>query len=169
MEPFRFCPYDASALLPERHAEKVRPTCPKCGWVDWGNPKPTTAVLVQHRGKLLLGKRGVEPAKGGWDILGGFMEPGETAEQAAVREVEEESGLRVRIAAYLGTFPDLYGPDDVPLLNVAFLAVPCGDAVATPSSDVAELHWLLPEELPTDWPFAHQPLVIEAWRRRFNP
>ena len=55
-------------------------------------------ALVVHEGKLLIVKRGVEPAKGKWSIPGGAVELGETIRDAIVREVKEECGLDVEIA-----------------------------------------------------------------------
>jgi NADH pyrophosphatase NudC (nudix superfamily) len=160
--PFLFCPYDGTRLTP-RHAEGVsRPTCPACDFVDYANPKPCVAVLIEQAGKLLLGKRAVEPAKGMWDILGGFIDAGETAENAVHREIKEETGLDVTITRYLGSFPDTYGPRRVPTLNLGYLAVPSGGRLQA-ASDVAELAWL--SELPTTWAFPHQEQIIAAWRK----
>ena len=55
-------------------------------------------ALIVHEGKLLLVKRGVEPAKGKWSIPGGAVELGEGVRDALVREVKEECGLDVEIA-----------------------------------------------------------------------
>lgn len=61
-------------------------------------PVVGVGALIVHKGKLLLVKRGVEPAKGKWSIPGGAVELGETIRDAIVREVEEECGLDVEIA-----------------------------------------------------------------------
>jgi len=161
---FAFCPYDGTRLAARPDADGVaRPACPACGFIDYGNPKPCVAVLVEEGGRLLLGRRAVEPAKGLWDILGGFIDAGESAEEAAHREILEESGLRVTITRYLGTFPDTYGPRGLPVLNLGFVAVPVGGSLRS-ASDVAELRWFAAGELPQTWAFPHQPKLIEAWR-----
>jgi ADP-ribose pyrophosphatase YjhB (NUDIX family) len=61
------------------------------------------AVVRDDRGRLLLVRRGTEPAKGFWSVPGGRVEPGETAVQAVVREVAEETGLRVVPTGRAGT------------------------------------------------------------------
>lgn len=61
-------------------------------------PVVGVGALTVHEGKLLLVKRGVEPAKGKWSIPGGAVELGETIRDAIVREVKEECGLDVKIA-----------------------------------------------------------------------
>jgi NADH pyrophosphatase NudC (nudix superfamily) len=162
---FLFCPYDGQRLAPRTDDEgTTRPCCPVCGFIDYANPKPCVAVLIEQDGRLLLGRRAKEPAKELWDILGGFIDAGETAEQAIHREVEEETGLHVLIGRYLGSFPDTYGPRGVPTLNLGFVTVPTGGTLR-PASDVAELRWFAPAELPTAWAFPHQVQVIDAWRQ----
>ena len=61
-------------------------------------PVVGVVALIVHKGKLILVKRGVEPAKGKWSIPGGAVELGEKIREAVVREVKEESGLDVEIA-----------------------------------------------------------------------
>ncbi|MGY1807294.1 NUDIX hydrolase [Blastococcus sp. SYSU D00669] len=60
------------------------------------------AVVRDGAGRLLLIRRGQEPSRGLWSLPGGRVEPGETAEQAVVREVREETGLDVRAGAVVG-------------------------------------------------------------------
>lgn len=59
-------------------------------------------VLIDDRNRLLLVKRGVAPRQGMWCLPGGFMETGETPEQTAVRELQEETGLTGRINTLIG-------------------------------------------------------------------
>jgi ADP-ribose pyrophosphatase YjhB (NUDIX family) len=60
------------------------------------------AIIIDAAGRLLLIKRGHEPGKGLWSIPGGRVEPGETDEQAVIREVREETGLVVRPGRLIG-------------------------------------------------------------------
>jgi 8-oxo-dGTP diphosphatase len=60
------------------------------------------AVIHDRRGRLLLIRRGQEPGRGLWSLPGGRVEPGETDHQAVVREVAEETGLRVRPGRLVG-------------------------------------------------------------------
>jgi 8-oxo-dGTP diphosphatase len=60
------------------------------------------AIIIDGAGRLLLIKRGHEPGKGLWSIPGGRVEPGETDEQAVIREVREETGLVVRPGRLIG-------------------------------------------------------------------
>jgi 8-oxo-dGTP diphosphatase len=61
------------------------------------------AIITDVAGRLLLIKRGHEPGKGQWSVPGGRVEPGETDEQAVIREVREETGLAVRPGRLIGT------------------------------------------------------------------
>src|SRR4051794_2374681 len=73
---------------------------------DVGHPLPEVpcvgAVVHDARGRLLLIRRGHAPSAGLWSVPGGRMEPGETEAEAVVREVAEETGLRVRPERVLG-------------------------------------------------------------------
>ena len=60
------------------------------------------AIITDAAGRLLLIKRGHEPGKGLWSIPGGRVEPGETDDQAVIREVREETGLVVRPGRLIG-------------------------------------------------------------------
>ena len=71
-----------------------------------GKPAPILcagAVIRDGQGRLLLVRRGHAPSLGLWSVPGGRVEPGETPEEAAAREVFEETGLRVRIGRLLGS------------------------------------------------------------------
>ena len=67
----------------------IRYHCPKCKAIHYQNPKPTATLICIQNKKILLVKRAFEPAKGTWSLPGGFIELGETPEDAATRELEE--------------------------------------------------------------------------------
>ena len=64
---------------------------------------PCVGGIVRHADRLLLVRRGQEPARGTWSVPGGRVEPGETDQQATAREVHEETGLRVVVGRLVGT------------------------------------------------------------------
>ena len=69
------------------------------------NPIPATALVIPHRDdsrRIILVKRAVEPCKGEYSLPGGFMEIDESAEECAIREMREETGLEGRIERILG-------------------------------------------------------------------
>jgi len=90
----RYCSQCGHALMRQvpvgDHIE--RPVCGGCGFVHYQNPKVVVACIGTWEDKVLWIRRGTEPRKGFWAIPSGFAEQGETPEQAAVRELFEETG-----------------------------------------------------------------------------
>jgi ADP-ribose pyrophosphatase YjhB (NUDIX family) len=70
--------------------------CAACGQVTYQNPLPVAVLLVPVGKGLLLIRRGIEPGAGRLALPGGYVNLGETWQQAAVRELAEETGIRVR-------------------------------------------------------------------------
>lgn len=98
-EPYTFCPYCAAKMTEKRLDHRSRRVCPECGFVQYRNPAPAVGVLVEEEGKVLLVRRKFEPYKGLWVIPSGFVEYEEDVRETAVRELEEETGLKVEITA----------------------------------------------------------------------
>jgi ADP-ribose pyrophosphatase YjhB (NUDIX family) len=73
--------------------------CDACGEIHYQNPKLVVGALAEYQGKVLLCRRAIEPRYGYWTLPAGFMENGETAEQAALRETLEEAGARIELLA----------------------------------------------------------------------
>lgn len=163
----RFCVQCGAALIWRAggEGEPARRACPACGWVFYNNPRPCVGALIVRDGRLLLGRRAGEPYRGWWDIPGGFMEAGETPEEALAREVLEETGLEVRSVRPFVALPDTYGPEGAPTLNLHYL-VEVGEGDPEPQSDVAELRWFAAHELPERVAFANGRQAVERWRRR---
>ncbi len=113
-------------------------------------PVVSVGVLVVHGGRILLAQRGHEPAEGLWTFPGGVMELGETLEEAAVREVWEECGVRVRVRKPLTTvdriFQDERGRVEYHYVIVEMLAdYLAGDP--RPASDIRQVGWFAAEEM----------------------
>ncbi len=64
-----------------------RLSCSACGHVYYDNPKVIAGAIIEHEGRLLLCQRGIPPRVGTWTLPAGFMERGESVEEAAQREV----------------------------------------------------------------------------------
>lgn len=101
---FTFCPRCGTRLEPRTSGGKTRPYCPTCGYTQYRNPLPVAGCLVEHGGGVVFVRRGGETGGGKWALPTGFVEWGETAEDAAARETHEETGLTVRIASLLGVY-----------------------------------------------------------------
>jgi len=112
--------------------------------------RPVVGVggVVIERERALLIRRGGEPLKGQWSIPGGTLETGETLEQGTRREMEEETGLRVRIVELIEVFERIFrepgDPSARPRYHFIILDYLCerlsGDARA--GSDVTDIAWV---------------------------
>jgi len=81
-----------------------RDVCATCGFINYVNPKIVTGAVVRHAGKILLCRRAIEPRSGYWTLPAGYMEVGETAEQAAMREAREEANASIVIDRLLAVY-----------------------------------------------------------------
>jgi len=78
-----------------------RYVCDACGTVHYQNPKLVVGCVPEHEGKIVLCLRAIEPRRGFWTVPAGFMENGETLQQAAARESREEALIDVEIGSLL--------------------------------------------------------------------
>jgi 8-oxo-dGTP pyrophosphatase MutT (NUDIX family) len=89
---WRFCALCGTALV-QPHDAKLNPTCPACSWFRPTYALPVVLVLAHAPdGRIVFTRKSDWPA-GAWALVAGFIEVGETAEAAAIREVAEEIGL----------------------------------------------------------------------------
>ncbi|HSG29190.1 MAG TPA: NUDIX domain-containing protein [Candidatus Krumholzibacterium sp.] len=99
----RFCPWCGETLETRFFEGKDRHYCAAEDRYVYENPVPAATCLVfDGDGRILLVRRGREPGMGSWSLPGGFMETGEGPEEAALRELEEETGLAGSSAALVG-------------------------------------------------------------------
>ncbi len=92
---YSFCPWCGAKLNDVFIDGKNRKRCASCDFVHYRNPIPAAGAIVETDGKILLVKRRYPPYVGAWCLPAGFMEYGETPENCCVREIEEETGLKV--------------------------------------------------------------------------
>jgi 8-oxo-dGTP diphosphatase len=103
------------------------------------------AVVTDGRGRLLLIQRGHEPGAGLWSLPGGRVEPGETAAEALVREMEEETGLTVEPGRLVGQVDRPGRAGDV--FDIRDYAATVTGGTLRPGDDAADARWVSPEEL----------------------
>lgn len=125
------------------------PKCPNCNIVFYKNSKPTVGVLPVKDGKVLLAKREIDPFKGAFDIIGGFLENGEHPLDGLKREVMEETGLVIRATEILGIYMDQYGKDGDYTLNIHYIGDVIGGEMKA-KDDVASLQWVDINNAPTN-------------------
>lgn len=124
---------------------RARIICPSCAVVHYQNPKIVCGCLVIYEDKILLGKRGIEPRKGKWNVPAGFMENHETLKDGAVREVWEEVRAKVEIQQ-LHTVYNILHRNQVYCLFLAKLTSPVFEA----AEETAEVRLFGLDEIPWD-------------------
>jgi ADP-ribose pyrophosphatase YjhB (NUDIX family) len=102
LEDVRFCPRcgsEATIAFPRSL------TCPQCGYGAFYNPKPVACTITAtDSDDIILLQRGFEPNRGLWSMPGGFVDLGESVEQAAIRETKEEIAVDVDITGLVGVY-----------------------------------------------------------------
>ena len=117
--------------------------CAACGYVAFFNPKPVAAAIPREAdGRIWLLRRGFDPAAGRWTFPGGFVDLGESVEQAARRECMEEMGTDVTIGSLVGVYS---APDDR-IIVVAYEATARDEPTTT--EEALEVRAFPPDEIP---------------------
>lgn len=146
---FSFCPICGGKL--ERHPPKLL-VCPICKVDHYINARPcNAAVLTDSEGRILLTKRKFEPAAGLWDLPGGFIDIGETAEESVVREMQEELGIKVKNIKYLCSGQDRYTFKRINYYTLGFVftaEIESGQMIA--KDDVEGFRFFAKNEIPWD-------------------
>ncbi len=107
LNQFKFCPKCGSNRFEEHNFKSKE--CLDCGFIYYFNSSASTAAFITDPdGRLLVARRGKEPAKGTFDLPGGFIDLDETAEEAIIREIKEETGLEMTGFRYLFSLPNIY-------------------------------------------------------------
>ena len=122
MEQARFCAKCGSGAIEITSGKRLH--CNTCGFHFYINTASAVAgYLLDGQDRVLLVRRARDPAKGKLSPPGGFLDSGETGEEAVIREIREETGLEVGVTGYLGSFPNhyLYRGTDYPTLDVFYL------------------------------------------------
>jgi ADP-ribose pyrophosphatase YjhB (NUDIX family) len=98
-DPIRYCRACGTAVAYRVPADdnRERAVCPSCARVHYENPLNVVGTVPVWGDKVLLCKRAIEPRYGLWTLPAGFLELGESTEQGAIRETDEESGARIEL------------------------------------------------------------------------
>ena len=144
---FRFCPVCGNMLnqVVLKEIEPPRLVCSACRFVLYLDPKVVACTLVEHKGRIVLLKRAMDPQKGRWVMPGGFVDRGEEIRSAALRETLEECGLEVRIKELLG----VYSYPGITEVVVVFTAL-CVSGNIMAGDETLEAKFFEREDIPWD-------------------
>ncbi len=150
---FRFCPLCGADGFAEQGANARK--CGTCGFTYYANPKgATVAIIVNERGEMLTGCRKQNPAQGTRDLVGGFIDLDETAEEGMCREIKEESGLDISPSDlhYLFSQHNQYPYSGIVCrtIDLFFEVRVKGHPAAEAHDDVSNLTWLPVATLPVE-------------------
>jgi len=112
-------------------------------------PRVAVGAVVIHDCRILLVKRGKQPAQGEWAIPGGSVELGETLEAAAEREIYEETGVTIKTGKVIYTFDSIVKDGDLTRFHYVILDFEASYVGGEPRAgdDVLEAGWFRPEQL----------------------
>jgi ADP-ribose pyrophosphatase YjhB (NUDIX family) len=160
----RFCMHCGERLTsatPEGDTKR-RLVCIDCGFVHYINPRPVAGVIpVREDGRILLVRRAIEPRLGSWVFPGGFMDVGETAEEAAARETQEEACLLVDGLSLVGVYTRV----EPGVVVIVYEGMARSDAAC--GHETSEVGWFAPDEIPWDeLAFDSTTAALEDWVAR---
>ena len=138
---FVYCPKCGAKLAKKEIDGSLRNYCFACHYIQYINPLPGVAVLVEKDDKLLIGKRGLNSVESGkWCLPCGFVEHHENYLDAAHREVFEETGLEIEITALINVSSNWITPDLHTIVIV--LTAEISKGTPHPGDDLIELCWI---------------------------
>lgn len=158
----RFCAVCGAATQPVKAGWSRR--CDTCAAEHFPRTDPVVIMLAQHRGRVLLGRQHGWP-QGRYSALAGFVEPGETIEEAVARETFEEAGVRVRAVRYVMSQPWPFPSS----LMIACLAEAEDDALRLDPTEIEAAFWCDADGVRAalagdpDAPFLAPPPMAVAW------
>ncbi len=136
--------------------------CPACGLDHFPRTDPVVIMVVTHRGRILLGRQD-SWAPGMYSALAGFMEPGETIEDAARREIYEEAGIRVGAIRYIASQPWPFPSS----LMIGLVGEAIDDTITIDAREIEEARWfpfdearMMAERTHPDGLYATHPFAI---------
>ena len=164
---FKFCPKCGQGLdsRPLKAGEPARLVCASCGFVFYLDPKVAAGTICVLDGGIVLLRRAIDPQWGKWAFPGGFVDRGESVQEAAVRETLEEVRLRVSVTGIL----DVYSYPGNEVVLVVYSADVVGGELAT-GEEAEDVKAYPPEQIPwEDLAFDSTRDALKDYLHRFFP
>lgn len=137
--------------------------CPKCGHPvkEYKNPLPTVDIIIEIGQDIVLIERKNFPF--GWALPGGFVEYGESLEDAAIREAREETGLSISLTGQLGSYSSPKRDPRFHTITTVFVATACGIPLGQDDAQQAAL--FSKDNLP-ELAFDHKQIIFDYFDRK---
>jgi len=154
-----YCPHCGRSLSTQNINSRDYQACPdqECGYVFWDNPLPVVAAVIEHRGDLLLARNKAWPPKM-FGLITGFLEKGESPEDAVLREVKEELDLDADLQNLIG----VYAFEKQNQIIIAYHLT--ADGEITMGDELAEVISVPPDKV-RPWNFGTG-LAVRDWLRK---
>lgn len=160
-----FCPKCGSKLTLARPPgdDRERLICTECPFVFYIDPKVAACTVPALDGKIVMVRRAIDPGYGRWVIPGGYIERGETVEEAAVRETLEESNVVVE----LGRLLNVYSYRESFIVVIVYTAKVVGGELF-PGRECLEARLFSPDEIPwNEIAFRSTTDALREWVEKF--
>jgi len=162
---YRFCPQCGGSLALKlvKAGDPERLVCTECGFVFFLDPKVAAGTIFTIGGKIILGRRAIEPAYGKWVFPGGFVDRGETIEAAALRETREEMNVEVELAGLI----NVYSYHNTPVVVLVYAAEVVGGELLA-ADECLEVRGYEPAKIPwEELAFASTRDALRDYIRRY--
>ncbi len=164
---FVYCPRCGAPLGQSLAFGRLRQTCRYCGFVHFKDPKVAVAALLTKGERVLLVRRAVMPRIGLWALPAGYMDQDELPEEAALREIAEETGLVARLNGLHVVVP-LGGWQERRGILLVYRAEPLGGQVAA-ADDVSEVRWYTAADVPwEELAFTSTHDILREWAQTLS-
>ena len=154
-----YCPSCGSKTEPRLVAKQSLQACPRCDRIFFRNPKVVVIALIEDKGRVLLGRRDIEPGRGLWGLPGGYVDWDEHPEVALVRECSEEMQVEVEPLEPLPVQHIVVDEEGIVFLPYRARLI-SGEPAA--GDEVQEVGWFTPNGLPPVAFTSHR-RVLQHW------
>ncbi len=164
MEKAKYCVRCGGLLKERRIGGRIRLVCEKCSYVHYRNPIPTVDIIIKKDEGIVLVNRKNPPY--GWALPGGFVDYGESLEDAAIREAKEETNLDINTLKQFHTYSDPKRDPRCHTVSTVFIGKGEGELKA--SDDAKEVRIFKKEEIPSGLAFDHKRILEDYFKYAQN-